>query len=804
MRKLILSVLIVILQSVTAYAVTAQQSLNNIITSWIDESTLTVKTEQFGSFICDENQAKFVLNKTGDLLISAYKNKYSNIKETLAKVSNKGNGVNTDFIFTNINILTGDKVKNASNYQIYKNSLRKDLNASLYSNVSSNCIKIDSKSNSQSSTISNQNDQNLVETKALSGLGEIKSLVPKEIKPLDKNNGNNNVSNSSQPIPTDSVGSFCSTPSCSAQVEPKPTVESSKFLDNNSKISELIVKNSDGTKLVFTQDKNTNTTLQQKFDAKGNLISQTANDYNKKNSLINIDKLEEPLKSKAKDALLLSENKNIELPSEHKKSLSSLKDDSKAYLTAIKAEVQAYKATCNLILCEEKCSQDTTNLIDKIEKKLEKLENNNLNICSTSFATSKFLCPIGSSPYLAVASLAFNGLTALTANSGSAKDIVQATSTVNKVTQVLTTTAAFTCGASKLVCDTSCANSVLILGEVEGMLGGLSGLMIKDQSQMIAKAAEHTAKATNPALTAIETPLATLCTFNAGMIAKNIASIPLPTKATTNKILIAKDEVKTCKSYDGALAQMAIMASQMITTAALADKAANELGSNDPSKNIDYSMKTMCASADSANNPVCKCESNPNAVGCPGNLAASMKESNTAKLNSNAGASNMAGINKNKIITSDGKSLDMSGISLDAQKALAATSAKPNSESDLSNGKPEAAQGGGGAGGGSGGSSGSTAANGKGDENSKTDPTSIGGKFSNAVGSLFKGGFFGGGGSRENSKNGKIQTDQYQQKIQRSIANQQVRTEVSNSTGVSNWEKVKQKYKSDSQLLINN
>jgi hypothetical protein len=191
-------------------------------------------------------------------------------------------------------------------------------------------------------------------------------------------------------------------------------------------------------------------------------------------------------------------------------------------------------------------------------------------------------------------------------------------------------------------------------------------------------------------------------------------------------------------------------------------------------------------------------------------FSTSTEQTNSSKINNEPGVSAVAGFaNKEKsLVPTTASDASTSNLSLDAQKALAATSDKPVSETSSSANptfKSSAAASSSSSGGGSSAANsidpgGKTATKKEEAEESK----SIGSTFSNAVGSFFKGSFFGGGRSTTNSKQKSNPDTFVKTDIKRSMASQQARSEVSNASGVSNWEKVKLRYKNQNDSLINN
>lgn len=215
-------------------------------------------------------------------------------------------------------------------------------------------------------------------------------------------------------------------------------------------------------------------------------------------------------------------------------------------------------------------------------------------------------------------------------------------------------------------------------------------------------------------------------------------------------------------------------------------------------------LSSACSDPSSSQNSYCKCAQDNTAPGCPGYIAALSSASSTLqKASGSGGVSAMAGFSaKSKDATVDSKNTGLDNLSEEAKKSLLAggSVANPSHKSSLDAfGSASSSA----SGSGSLGSSDLNTQKGDDSKSAQEKSSSLTQTFSKAVGSFFNGSFFG-GGKQKNNASSKTKADAYKTDIKRAIANEQIRSEVSNASGTSNWEKVKLRYKSNTELLINN
>lgn len=399
--------------------------------------------------------------------------------------------------------------------------------------------------------------------------------------------------------------------------------------------------------------------------------------------------------------------------------------------------------------------------------------------CTQSHAKGDLLCALTTSPYAQVGTALMNQLTSQLGQNTSAKTTCDSTNNFASMAQTALSAGGVACGLQKQACISSCGDTVTELQLLQSELRKIESYArtIETNAAQAITSAQAAGAACITAQGAAQT--AAQAASNIQRASNQIILIADSTDESIVAPLYATDagyHEKCQNAFSTGLSQIMGTASNLIQRAAEAKACSEQLAGNSTA-----SVEQMCAIAANANSTMCKCRNNNNAEGCPGAIA-KMAGGNLKALNT-GGASNMAGLSYGSKIGGAGGDFDLGDLGDDAKKELE----KHNQEASAS----MFGAAGGASAGGAGGTGPATPA--AGGEAGAEEGSSIGSRFANAVGSAMRSmGFGGGGGARPGGKS-KIEPDQYK-KIQRKLAAEQFGKEVSNASGLTNFEKINRRY----------
>ena len=535
-----------------------------------------------------------------------------------------------------------------------------------------------------------------------------------------------------------------------------------------------------------------------------------------------VDKLPKEMRKDARAALDKSNDKKADPSTE-----SEIKEDdinTDAYVLDIDKKLINFNENLAAVKSKtERNGKELTPIILKIEAK-SKLIKADIDIhktlqkeCSPAAKRADNFCKIARSPQVQAASALMTGLSAALPSLLGAKDTCETTSKTNSIGQSVIFGGTLICGVFKMKCDSKCTASSeklktikIALAEIINYdLPELNNAALSAQKISIEKAAEHEQKkiqyetAKETVMADIELSFEDQEKYSAKqyLSISEVANGALKTDAQNIALSVTEEKVKNvdvkivqCEKHKLDLIQMGTIGLGMVNAMVQAKKCADTLDASGGSGGGSAVTTTqMCADPANANSVICKCRADNTVAGCPGNIGAAITNSNLDKELGTKGPNQLAGGQFGKPFSGKGVNTDsgLEGISDEAKKVLSGSSEAASAGSGF--GTATAANSGGGSGSGG---SGSQVAAGKSKEESK----SLMGSFSSAIGSFFKG-----GSSKSNdSKIDKLNSDKYKENIKRQIAAEQARGEISSASGTDNWTKVKTRYKSNSNTLIEN
>lgn len=388
-----------------------------------------------------------------------------------------------------------------------------------------------------------------------------------------------------------------------------------------------------------------------------------------------------------------------------------------------------------------KCDADQASL--KSAQAMTKTLQAKQKACAKSFSVAKFMCPITQSPAAQIVSTSMTALTGILSSVPTASKTCKITNSVNLSTQSVMAAGSATCFASQALCESTCQAANQLPDQINSLLSTIT---------------------CDGAKAGIET-----------------------VKADLAKIKVENAEkISTCAEFKKDAAQMASLAANLGAAAAQAKSCADKLeaqGGGGGSGGATVTTAQYCADPANANTSICK----------PGNSTmatmASIKTANTG------GTSQMPGFNPaTKPMSPNNANLDIGDEELNDAAGIPKTD-----ESSASSGLTAADAASAGSAGGGSGTGGSGSATTAGNEENSTSK-SVGSLFSNAVNRMFG---TGGSGSKAHNKNAPIKPD-YLNAAQRKLASEQLRSEISGASGTSNWDKIKNRYRSQQDSLIGN
>lgn len=408
--------------------------------------------------------------------------------------------------------------------------------------------------------------------------------------------------------------------------------------------------------------------------------------------------------------------------------------------------------------------------------------------CTSNAETASFVCLEGSSPGMKAAKLIMDvGGPVITAISSAQK----ACSTSAKVTSTagsVLTVAKGVCVAAKTMCDMSCSGAVAYLGTLDAQLAKfkVDFSMEVDEVQGMYCSDPLTAAMCIEAGKSYAAVLPLLVKASTSLAAEKV-----PAKPGTTAFLAAK-----CTGYAKEVALFAVNIANMAMAKKGASDCEEKLSSSGTSGTI--SAIQYCETPGNANTQFCICKSNDNQPGCAGyktglNDAPKLTDDENGTDTKNSGEGHQfAGGFANKGV-GGGFGIN-SGEMVNA--ALADEANKDKKAEDQKPGSLTATGGFGGGGamptGGSGGA-GDVGLDGK----VKVDPDKKKWSFG-----AFTGGFGGSGGSSGRAGSQNKLGEKEMDAIKRKIASDEFRAQVSESSGKSNWEKVRAQYTSKTPTFL--
>lgn len=330
------------------------------------------------------------------------------------------------------------------------------------------------------------------------------------------------------------------------------------------------------------------------------------------------------------------------------------------------------------------------------------------------------------------------------------------------------------CVASKVICDGSCAKAA----------GQLKEINANTTAFINATKAEITAKITP----ACQTPPYKMCKeISEASLALDTfaAAVPpaLQAEAAATPVGTTASIAVRCQGYSKDIALYATNIAAALVAKQSAQSCADQLNNGSTASKEEY-----CKISANAGTSFCKCQKDNTLEGCVGYTAKAVVgekiKDDTAKDIKNIGSKNQfaGGFGKNSSIDLGKLKSDLPMTAEDYKKAA-------DSKTDAATANPAGSVGGGPSGGNSGGSVNAKDAVGSDDKKK-------------SFGSFFGGG--GGGssasGSGKGSNYGLGKKDMAQ--LQRQIASEKLRAEVSGASGKSNWEKVSERYLRNSSSLL--
>ena len=415
---------------------------------------------------------------------------------------------------------------------------------------------------------------------------------------------------------------------------------------------------------------------------------------------------------------------------------------------------------------------------DLVQKKLE---------CKRSAERAEKFCLEGSSPGMKFAKGLIDYSGPVLALIRSAHKACSNTAKVANLATLGVTLAKGVCVATKLKCDTACADTKVKSTEIQTQLR--SSLVTALQTDRDAANASCLAAYGTPLTAAGLAPCQAQVTANVG---KGMQVIQTLTQALEREQGLEEGSTQSlvnhCASKTKDIALMATNLLGLVAMRGSAEKCEKQLAAAGGGATGGATSADYCSVAANTSTQFCKCQGTPNAEGCGAVLAGGVPEASSsnqigANLKTGSGLSNFAGG------TGGGSSGSGSDFGIGSEgRAATGLAADLNGTSSLGaglGGAGGAGVGGGGAGGGAGGDPNAAAAG------AKDEKKSPFGSLAGLANSL--GGMFGGGRGGAAAGNGALSSQQ-QAAIQRKLASDKIAGEVTSSSGLDNFSKIKKSY----------
>lgn len=399
--------------------------------------------------------------------------------------------------------------------------------------------------------------------------------------------------------------------------------------------------------------------------------------------------------------------------------------------------------------------------------------------CGASADAAEIVCIESKSELAAGAKKIIDAAGPLMAAVSTAQKACSSTASTTSLAQQAMTLAKGACVAAKVTCDSTCAKADAELTAINSKVPNfIVQTQIKYNALYVAWCATAIPNPTCPELTVALKPAFDV--YKA-VVPKAFTADAVPAvKGTTTSLVLR------CQGYTKDVVLFAANILSLLQANKSAAECAAKLGSGGGSA----TAKEYCTVPENATTSLCKCQKDSTAEGCLGHVATTENEKNTTddkgKNIKPSGAGNQFAGEFDKVKPT---AIDLGGLKSDSA-----------STTDDKKTDPLSASGGGGsASNSSGGSSGGFGAAG-----AAGSKEAVAGDDKKKLG---LGSFFGsGGGSSSGSGSGKIGTGSLGQKdmdaIQRQIASEKLRAEVSGASGKSNWEKVSERYLRNKATLL--
>lgn len=460
-----------------------------------------------------------------------------------------------------------------------------------------------------------------------------------------------------------------------------------------------------------------------------------------------------------------SEKVTVELFNSITSELSSI-GLSIAYLTKSQAKLQTIKTSIDTYF--------------KTKKKL----------CTTAAETAGFLCVEGTSPGAKAVKVLMDVGAPVLGVISSAQKACSSTAALTSMASTALTVAKGVCVTAKATCDMSCSSTLTLLASINTQLQAFqAGLPLEASATWVefecagmaalsppCKSVEAAQASVPPRVTAVFTSLKT-------------ESTPTPGTATN---IAAK-----CTGYSKDIVLMAVNIASLLAAKSSADKCSDSLKSSTAANTTPLQY---CETPANTNTQYCICLKDNTKIGCPGYVATALNTDTTAAVaetgvdvKSTGTANQFASGSKPVVPTS----------ALGGTNGLGSTAAEKASNKDaaaaaVNAGLTTGSSGGDSGSGGSGVAPGADLGGSAKDAKAGADKKWSFGSFSGGGG-----GGYGGGDSSGNGAGGSKLGQKDMDAIKRQIASEQLRAEVSEASGKSNWEKVRERYLMNSTSLLN-
>ncbi|MBC7467336.1 MAG: hypothetical protein H7256_15205, partial [Bdellovibrio sp.] len=401
-------------------------------------------------------------------------------------------------------------------------------------------------------------------------------------------------------------------------------------------------------------------------------------------------------------------------------------------------------------------------------------------MCASSAETAGFLCAEGTSPGAKSVKMLMDVGAPVLSVISSAQKACSTTAKITSFASTALTVAKGLCVATKATCDIACSSASTQLGLIGTQINAFQGIFLTEGSKLLADCVATVGATCTPIETANQVVPPSI-----GKIGTSLKVEATPVSGTATNIAVK------CTGYSKDIALMAVNLASLLAAKKGADACSDSLKST---ASTGTTPLQYCETPSNTNTQYCICLKDNTKVGCPG-YAATATTTTTAATSEN-------GVDVKS--TGSGNQFASGSVSTKPTSALgsvgglgttAATDANKAAATTTANGLTAA---GSGSGGGASDASGAPSA----DLGSAKDAKAAAEKkwgFGSFSG-------IGGGGSGGGSSSGSASNNKLGQKdmdaLKRQIASEQLRAEVSEASGKSNWEKVRERYLMNSSSLL--